>query len=212
MLTTIIANTSKHTGEMSNALSPVADPTASTESKTLDVTSLAVIRMSQRNVDSFSVTSQDANPPIKDSQEKTILKDTCDSIPTWLKNHQGDPRYLLGPRTENYVRIEPHVRIELLQYHVIIEPLVPTYHLETTMTQEVLKNLIREIRAMNWADRCSLKWRLYNSGHPYGGCRFPEPSRLLSITGVQPRKLRVKDWQNAHGKVGIIGSLFHLRS
>ena len=34
---------------------------------------------------------------------------------------------------------------------------------------------------------------------------------LLSITGVQPRKLRVKDWQNAHGKVGIVDCQCHLQ-
>ena len=79
-----------------------------------------------------------------------------------------------------------------------------------TVLQELSSFEDREIRAMNWSDRCSLKWRLYNSGHPHGGCRFSEPSMLLSIIGVQPRKLRVKDWQNAHGKVGIVGRLFHL--
>lgn len=69
-------------------------------------------------------------------------------------------------------------------------------------------NEYREISATNWADRCSLKWRLYNSEHPHGSCSFSEPSMLFSITGVQPRKLRVKDWRNAYGKVGIIGCRF----
>lgn len=60
----------------------------------------------------------------------------------------------------------------------------------------------------NWAHRCSSKWRLYNSEHPHGSCGCSEPSMLFSITGVQPRKLRVKDWRNAYGKVGIIGCHF----
>ena len=80
----------------------------------------------------------------------------------------------------------------------------------TVLQEDLSSSEDREIRAINWPDRCSLKWRLYNSEHPDGGCRVSEPSMLLSIAGVQPRKLRVKDWQNAHGKVGIVGCLFHL--
>ena len=74
----------------------------------------------------------------------------------------------------------------------------------TTLLKWLKMRKNREISAMNWADRCSLI--LYDSEHPHGGCRFPEPSLLLPITGVQPRKLRVKDWQNAHGKVSIVSS------
>ena len=77
------------------------------------------------------------------------------------------------------------------------------------MIQENLSlNEYIEPSATNWTGRCSLKWRLYNSEHPHGSCGFSEPSMLFSITGVQPRKLRVKDWRNAYGKVGIIGCHF----
>ena len=64
---------------MSNARSPVADPTASTEIKILNGTSLAVTRMPQRNADGISVNIQDAKSP-KASQEKTIIRDTSDSM------------------------------------------------------------------------------------------------------------------------------------
>ena len=85
-LTIIIANTSKRTNEMSNARSLVVNPTASTESEILAVTSLAVTRMPQRNMNSIFVNSQDANSP-KHSQEKTIIRDTCDSVITLPSNH-----------------------------------------------------------------------------------------------------------------------------
>lgn len=211
-LTVVIANTSKRTNEISNARSLVANPTASTESKISTVTSLAVTEMPQRNLNSYFVGSQDANI-LKDSQEKIIISDTCDSIITLPNNHQEDfaepavPRfdfYLCNPRSSirrRWFRTVSRVRSDALPY------------LGCEVIQEDLSlNKNREISAMNWADRCSLKCRLYNSEHPHGGCRFSEPLRLLFITGVQPRKLRVKDWQNAHGKVGIRNCQCYLRS
>ena len=221
---------------MSNVRSLVADPMASTEIKILTGTSLAVTSMPLRKVDSFSVKSQDANPPTKDSQEKIIIKDTCDYVITFSSNHQedfGDFRVLLRnaivraslrdaierlPRLplDGLSRLPPDDLSRLPPddysrpppddlYYVLpwFEPRPLLFWLDYTVLYEDLSSSEdREIRAMNWADRCSLKWRLYNSEHPHGSCRFSEPSMLLSVTGVQPRKLRFKDWQNAHGKVG----------
>ncbi|KAK0513153.1 hypothetical protein JMJ35_004139 [Cladonia borealis] len=187
---------------MSNVPSPVADPTASTENKILNGTSLAVTGMLQRSLDDIFVTLQDASPP-KDSQEKTIIRDTCDSMSmTWLNDETKDlPDWQVVLWEESLPNWWEILREEFLPDRG--ESYVGIGHVETTTTQELL-SLIKnsEIRAINWPDRCSLKWRLYNSEHPHGGCRFSEPSMLLSVTGVQPRKLRVKDWQNAHGKVG----------
>ena len=234
---------------MSNVRSPVADPMASTETKILNGTSLAVTRMPLRNVDSFSVNSQDANPPTKDSQEKIIIKGTCDYVITFSSNHQEDftdfyvllrnaiVRASLRDAIERLPRLPLDDRTRLPLDDVMdgmldsLEPAQPivwtvwtdrTYRTGWThvidwtsvgVKQEDLSlSEDREIRAINWPDRCSLKWRLYNSEHPHGGCRFSEPSMWLSIIGVQPRKLRVKDWQDAHGKVGIIDCQCHLRS
>ena len=189
---------------MLNVRSPVADPMASTETKILNGTSLAVTRMPLRNVDSFSVNSQDANPPTKDSQEKIIIKDTCDYVITFSSNQQGDFADIYVLLRNAIVRaslrdaIERLPRLPPLKFAPLID------WKDCTVIQEYLSlSENREIRAMNWADRrCPLKWRLYNSEHPHGDCSFSEPSMLLSVAGVQPRKLRIKDWQNAHGKVG----------
>ena len=194
-LTIIIANTSKHTSEMSNARSLVANPTASTESKILDVTSLAVTRMPQRNVGGISVDSQDANSPRLDSQERIIVKDTCDSVITLPSNYQeGSAEADLLWRTNRRNSKTP-----------LLNSLGPWFKSwlqdETNYFHEIRD--YRAISAMNWTDRCSPEWRLYNSEQPHGDCRFSEPSMELSNTGgVQPWKLIIKDWRNAHGKVG----------
>ena len=73
---------------MSNARSSVADPPVSTESKILNGTCQAVTRMPERNPDCISADFRDANLPRPDSQERTIVKDTCDSIITLQLNHQ----------------------------------------------------------------------------------------------------------------------------
>ncbi len=200
---------------MSNARLLVANPTASTESKILDVMSSAVTRMPQRNVDGISVNSQDANSP-KDSQEKIIMTGTCDSMITLSNNDQEDfaepavpaDKLLNKPQWILFYYAGPNrTIIEFLNSPTLVLPA------KITKIQEDLSlSEDREISAMNWTDRCSPEWRLYNSEHPHGGCRFSEPSMLLSITGVQPRKLRIKDWQNAHGKVGIIDCQCYLRS
>ena len=190
-LTIIIANTSKRTSEMSNARFPVVDPTAFTENEILNGTSLAVTRTPERNVDCISADFQDANLPRPDSQEKTIVKDTCDSV-----------IILRSKRQEDYAKAQ------LALWTKIHRGMIWTGHTSLareylTLIQDIL--ILRKISATNWSDRCSLKWRLYNSEHSHGSCGFSEPSVLFSISGVQPRKLRVKDWRNAHGKVGIIG-------
>ena len=192
---------------MSNARSPVADPTASTEIKILNGTSLAVTRMPKRNADGISVNIQDANSP-KASQGKTIIRDTCDSMIRLSNNPKENFRRGNNFRTSSTVLIfmtplSNNPQLNLRWEPVIWSPLTFVQPAKTTKIQKELSLSKRKIRGMNWADRCSLKWRLYYSEHPHGGCRFSEPSMLLSITGVQPRKLRVKDWQNAHGKVGI---------
>lgn len=75
---------------MSSVRSPVVDPMAFTENKILSGTSLAVTRMLERNADCISAELQDANVPRPDSQEKTIVKDTCDAAITVRSNQQED--------------------------------------------------------------------------------------------------------------------------
>ena len=171
--------------------------------------SFAVTQMPQRKVDSISVNSQDAKTP-KDSQEKIITRDTCDSIITLPNNHRDD---FAEPAVPARIRLNAATRDG---FYVRIQPLCPDYEFHRRVAilwtpEDLSLSKNRGISAMHWADTCSRKCRLYNSEHPHGGCRFSEPSMLLSITGVQPRKLRVKDWQNAHGKVGIIDCQCHLR-
>ena len=176
--------------------------------------------MPQRNLDNYFVGSKDANI-LKDSQEKIIISDTCDSIITLPNNHQEDFAEPAVPADELFnaakrVRfyVGPDETIMDLRTNVTLENNEETL-LRVLEALQLSKN--RGISAMNWSDRCSLKWRLYNSEHPHGDCRFSESLRLLFITGVQPRKLRIKDWQNAHGKVAygavaIHGFLPHLPS
>lgn len=200
-LTTIAANTSRRTSEMSNARSLVADPTASTETKILNGTSLAVTRMPERNADCISADFQDANSPRPDSQEKTIVKDTCDSVIILRSNRQED--FAEPAFSDDVIRIaailffiSPGRRITWLSHAEFPSTDFRVIQEDLSLSED------REISATNWTDRCSSKWRLYNSEHSQGSCGFSEPSMLLSITGVQPRKLRVKDGRNAHGKVG----------
>ncbi len=225
-LTIMIANTSKRTSEISDARSLVANPTASTENKILTVTSLAVIRMPQGNVDSISVNSQDANTPKLDSREKIIVRDTCDAIIILPNNHQDDFAEPAVPADERLNAIkgleietkssrfpQDSVRIRDCPVQNVYYTLRHAPSVETTKIQEYLSlSENREICAMDWADECSLKWRLNNSVHLHGQCRCSEPSPMLSYYGSEQRRLRVKDWQNAHGKVGGIGCQFHLRS
>ena len=51
-------------------------------------------------------------------------------------------------------------------------------------------------------DKCTQKRPLHNSVHHCWRCPFSELTWLLSFPGVEQRKLRIKDWQNAYGKVG----------
>ena len=171
---------------MSNARSLAADPAGFTENKILNGTSLAATKMP-----SISVISEDVNP---DSQEKIIVKDTCDSVTTL----RSRPRNALVERFRRWYRNEIHWS-------------APNHQPGTDGT--MLLSGMRsgkngEISATNWTFRCSLKWRLHNSEHPHGSCGSSEPSMLFSITGVQPRKLRVKDGRNVNGKVGFIGCCF----
>ena len=195
---------------MSNVPIPVADPKASTETKILNGTSLAVTSMPLRNGDSFSVNSQDANPPTKDSQEKIIIKGTCDYVITFSSNHQEDftdfyvllrnaiVRASLRDAIERLPRLALDDLTRLALDDVMdgmLDSLEPAQQIDWTgwtdwtdwphvndwtsvgVKQEDLSlSEDREIRAMNWPDRCSLKWRLYNSENPHGGCRFSEPS------------------------------------
>ena len=166
------------------------------------------------NLDNISVNSQDANTPKLDSLEEIIVRDTCDEIITWPNFHWVE---LAEPAVSAELlatKRSRHRSVRCGSRFVRIATASPQDTYSTwdvaTLWDALSKN--RENCAMNWADRRSLKWRLNNSVHPHGHCRFSETSMLLSITGVQPRKLRVKDWQNAHGKVGIIGCQFQLRS
>ncbi|KAL2046285.1 hypothetical protein N7G274_001732 [Stereocaulon virgatum] len=63
----------------------------------------------------------------------------------------------------------------------------------------ILERIERAARAMIWADKCPRERLLHSS---VTSCSFSQLARLLSFAGAQPRKLRIKDGQNAHGKVG----------
>ena len=51
-------------------------------------------------------------------------------------------------------------------------------------------------------DKCTQKRPVHTSAHHCWRCPFSELTWLLSFPGVEQRKLRIKDWQNAYGKVG----------
>ena len=179
-LTTIAVNTSRHTSAMSNARSLAADPAGFTESKISNGTSLAVTRMP-----SFFVILEDVIP---DSQEKIIVKDTCDSVITLRRRRR---RAFI----RHFRRWNRNTRRWSTQK--------PQPGTDDTMLLDCMRPCKNgEISAKDWTGR------IYNSEHPHGSCGFSEPSMLFSITGVQPRKLRVKDGRNVNGKVGFIGCCF----